>query len=58
MNDASKYKMLNAVNAHDFLEDHMADTYDNMWKLAILDAILAIAYTVCGDPELPGDEKP
>lgn len=58
MNDASKYKILNAEHALDFLEDHMADTYDNLWKISILEAILAIAYTVCGEPELPGDEKP
>lgn len=51
MNQASKNLLLNAINYESFLVEKETVTCEDIWRLALLDVLLAIAYTVCGDPE-------
>ena len=51
MNQASKNLLLNAIQIENYLDEEEIETREGIWRLAVLDVLLAIAYTVCGDPE-------
>ena len=55
MNQASKNLMLNAIHMENYLDEAEMETREGIWRIALLDVLLAIAYTVCGDPESEED---